>query len=123
MAADQAHSIALADKGMELAEVEGDIARDVQAGEIFRDTIHAQSAASGHPLIDGALRFVRPLLTVYLLGVLSYLGISLHLIVGGLETLPQNELISMYKHVIEQIVFMAVTATFWWFGVRGVSKK
>ena len=122
-AADQAHSLALADKQMDLATVEGQIAADVQQGEIRQATVEAQARPSGHPVIDGILRFVRPLITAYLLVVVTIIGVDLHELTGGLESLPPSDVFDLYTHIVYQVVFLAVTATTWWFGSRPSSPR
>ncbi len=119
--ADQKHALALADKGMEQAALEGQIATDVADAELREATVTAQAMPSGHPLIDGVLRFVRPVITLYLLAIVSIIGANLHSLTGGLEALPSEDLFQLYTHIVQQTVFLAVTAVTWWFGARGVS--
>lgn len=122
-AADQTHSLAMADKKADLAQIEGAIASDIAEMDNISETIRAQSKPSGHPLIDGILRFVRPLITLYLLIVLTIITYKLHTLTGGLENLKDGEIFALYKHIIHQTVFLAVTAVAWWFGSRGAGNK
>jgi len=121
-AQDQAHSLALADKGMELAQLEGEIAVDTAEMDNVGETIRAQGKSSGNAIVDGILRFVRPLITGYLLVIVTVIGFKLHTLLGGFESLPINDVFELYKHIIYQTVFLTVTAVAWWFGSRGVSK-
>ena len=122
-AADQSHSLAMADKKMDLAQIEGEIASDVAEMDNIAETIKAQSIPSGNQVIDGILRFVRPLITIYLLVILTIITYKLHVLTGGLENLKVDEIFALYKHIIHQTVFLAVTAVAWWFGSRGAGNK
>jgi len=120
---DHAHDLDMADKNMEMAETEGQIATDVAEMGNIHETIQAQAKASGIGWLDGILRFVRPVITFYLLVILTIIGFKLHTLVGGLDKLPIAEVFSLYKHIIYQTVFLAVTAVAWWFGSRGGNMK
>jgi hypothetical protein len=120
---DQAHDIQMADKQMDMAAQEGEIAADVAELGNIGETIKAQSKLSGNVVVDGILRFVRPFITFYLLVVLSIIGYQLHKLTGGLESLPTDDVFELYQYLIHQIIFLTVTAVTWWFGSRGAQVK
>ena len=120
---DHAHDLALADKQMDFAQVEGAIARDLAETNNIAETIKAQARPSGNAIIDGVLRFIRPAITAYLLVIVTILALKLHELTGGLERLDVEELFSLYKHIIYQLVFLTVTAVAWWFGSRGANAR
>ena len=120
---DNAHDLDMADKNMEMAQTEGQIDTDIAEMGNVAETIKAQGKSSGNPILDGILRFVRPVITFYLLAVLSVIGWKLHSLTGGLDNLPVGDLFTLYKHVIIQTTFLTVTAVAWWFGSRGGNIK
>ena len=120
---DQAHDLQMADKEMDMAAQEGEIAAEVAELGNISETIKAQSKASGNQLIDGILRFIRPTITFYLLIVLSIIGYQLHGLTDGLEGLGTDKIFALYEYIIHQTVFLTVTAVTWWFGSRGAQVK
>lgn len=117
--ADHQHSLALADKGIEQAALEGEIAVDIAEMGNIQTAINAQARPSGMVLVDAALRFVRPVITAYLLILISYIGYQIHVLVGGLTAIPTTEIVGIYIFLIEAIMFLTTTAVAWWFGSRG----
>jgi len=121
--ADRDHDLAMADKQVERAEAEGAIAMDVAEVGLVDAAIQAQAKSSGNKTVDAVLRFVRPAITAYLLVVVTLIGFKLHELTGGLNNLPIAEVFDLYKHIVHQTVFLAVTAVAWWFGSRGVKRE
>ena len=115
---EQDHTLAVADKQIDIAKAEGQIA--INAGELdaFNETIKQQGKMTGHLFFDGLKSSIRPLLTLILLGQLFYLQYQLNNLMGGLKALPQDQLMAMFLRIVESIIFLATTATGWWFASR-----
>jgi hypothetical protein len=115
---EQDHALQVAEKKIDLAETEGKIA--IEEGELsaFKETIKQQGQMTGHIFFDGLKSAIRPLLTIILLIQLAYLQYQIGGLIGGLESLPQEQLIVLYLRIIEAIIFLATTALGWWFGSR-----
>jgi len=120
--AERVHSLAMADKQLQVTETEGEIALDIAEMGNAGLAIAALARPSGIPYVDAALRFVRPLITVYLLAVVSYFGYLPYDLIGGLEALPTAELVGLFVYLIEALIVLATTATGWWFGSRGMKR-
>ena len=111
-AQERGHEIDMANKNIERAQVEGQI--QVESLEVGAFT---ESQKNGK--VDGALRFVRPVITGYLLIMSSVLFYSVWSNVGGLTAIPKAELVEMLLMMISTAMFLTVTCTAWWFGSRG----
>lgn len=118
MAAEAELSLQLADRELLQAEAEGKIASDLEAGRAFTESQKQARQPTGIKLVDAIRGLMRPLITIYLLAVVSVLSVSLSRIIGGLESIPQVEALEIYKHVIYQTVYLAVMAVSWWFSSR-----
>ena len=116
--AESNHELAMADKAVERAEVEGDIAIGSEEIAAFTESLKSQAQATGIIFVDAVRGMMRPVITVFLLGLSTWLAISVHKLVGGLDSLPAAELFALYKLIIMQIIFLTVTAVTWWFGSR-----
>ena len=116
--AESSHELAMADKEMERAEVEGDIA--IESAEIgaFTESLKAQAKSTGIVFVDAVRGMMRPVITVFLLGLSTWLAVTVHTLVGGLKTISMTELFDLYEIIIQQIIFLTVTAVTWWFGSR-----
>lgn len=76
--------------------------------------------------VDVVRGLTRPLLTLYLDVVLTYYGWMLHksLNVAVLVAGNDNQLIlQLMMQIIEALIFMATTATMWWFAARGIKPQ
>lgn len=118
LAAESEHELAMADKEVERAEVEGDIA--IESAEIgaFAESLQAQAKSTGIVFVDAIRGLMRPLITVFLLILATWLAASVNDMVGGLESMPKAELFDLYRLIIQQLIFLTVTAVTWWFGSR-----
>lgn len=113
------HELALADKEIERAETEGQIQQDILSAEAFKTSLQEQAKTYGIKFVDAIRGLMRPLITVYLLAIGTYLTVKIGMLVGGVEEAFQpEELITMYRDVIAQIMFLVTTAVTWWFGSR-----
>lgn len=114
----QAHEMAVADKEIQRAETEGQIALEAVEGEGWKESITQGFKQTGVKWVDGIRGLMRPVITVYLLAIASVVAFQLSRLVGGLDALPMDEVLSMYRHVISQLIFLTATAVTWWFGSR-----
>jgi len=116
--AESKQALAMADKQIEQAQAESEIASEVAAGEAFSLSQETANKSSGVQWVDGIRSLMRPVITIYLLIVVTYITYNIHQTLGGLNALGTSDLYSLYSHIINQTVFLAVTATLWWFGSR-----
>ena len=116
---ENAQMLAMADKSMEQAEIEGEIAMDIADSNLVVATVNAQAKHSGNAIIDGILRFVRPVIAIYLLVVTTMLANSLSKIIGNMNLLNPSIITDLYVHIIESTVLLTFIAVGWWFGARG----
>ena len=117
------HELALADKQIERAQVEGSVAIDQAEIEAFTDGLKEQSKNYGIKVVDGIRGLMRPLITVYLLVIATLLTLKINQLVGGLDSLEMSELKGIYDNVINQMLFLTATAVTWWFGSRSSSQR
>lgn len=120
--AEQSHAVAMADKKMELAEVEGDIAVDVADSSAFVESVKGSSKTTGSPVGDFVKGLMRPLITMYLLVIVSILGWKLHALIGGLTGLANDEVFALYNEIITSTIFLCMVSVTWWFGSRPHAK-
>ena len=120
---DREHELAIADKERIQAETEGQIASELIDSESFKESIISSRIKTGVKAIDGIRALMRPLITVYLLIITTWMSLKIAALVGGMESLDPVELFNLYKSIIENIIFLTVTAVTWWFGTRGINKK
>lgn len=113
------HELAMADKQMERAQIEGELAIDQEEMKAF--TI---SQTEGNR-VEGILRFVRPGITFYLLAAVSVLFGIVWIKVGGLSTFAPNDLNTLLVDMINAAIYLTVMCVGWWFGSRpgGVFKR
>ena len=108
---------------LQIVQAEGEIAADVAAGEAFAESMKEQQMTYGIRFVDAIRGLMRPIITIYLLGVATWLTINVHTLVGGLEGMPQNDVMALYTEIIAAILFLTTPAVTWWFGSRPSSKR
>jgi len=108
-----AQAVELAKMGVETAKAAGQLAVDKVEAKAFKVS---QKTSSSFAEVLKAL--VRPTI----LGVLMYqvfiIQISLEELTGGLASLPEAEVVALYKIVILAIVGLTSTAVGWYYGAR-----
>ncbi len=118
------HELALADKQMERAQVEGEIQRDVEEIAAFKESLKEQQQIYGIKFVDSIRGLMRPLITIYLLVIGTIITITIGSYVNGIEgAMDDMELIKMYRDTIARVMFLLTTAVAWWFGSRPSSKR
>lgn len=117
-AAEHNHALAVADKQLDIAVQE--TAGKVELGEldVYAETVRQQGKMTGHIFFDGLKSSIRPLLTIILLVQLFILQYQISQLIGGLKNLDPSVLMMLYLRIIEAIIFLATTATGWWFASR-----
>lgn len=113
VAGEREHALALKDKEIQLVEKEGEI-------KGWASTLVDESSKSTLGMMVKAA--IRPTITLYLLAVTSYLTINIWTIVNGLEGLPEDEVLDIFRNIIAQILFLTNTCVTWWFGARASSQ-
>ena len=123
-AAESVQALAMADKQIEQSQAEAEIASEVSAGEAFTASqVLASKQDPGFKIVAAIQSLMRPLITIYLLLIVTYITYNLHQLLNGFEALPISDVYSLYNHIINQTVFLTVTAVLWWFGSRGGRNK
>ena len=72
------HELALADKQIERAQVEGSVAIDQAEVEAFTEGLKEQSKTYGIKAVDGIRGLMRPIITVYLLIIATLLTLKIN---------------------------------------------
>lgn len=122
--AEAEHELAMADKQMERAQVEGNIALGEAELSAFQESLREQSKVYGIKIVDAVRGLMRPLITIYLLIIATLLMTKINELVGGVgNSFSPDELIQTYKGVIDQLLFLTATAVTWWFGSRPSSHR
>ena len=105
------------------SKIEGELADQKLSGQAFLASQESEAVNSGSPRLDGIRKLMRPIITVFLLVIMSIITYQLHTITGGLKSLPADQTIALYRDIIFQILFLVTTAVTWWFGSRPTSKS
>lgn len=115
---EQSHEIQMADKQIERAETEGRVAIDIAETGAFRESLAAGIKSTGIKIVDAIRGLMRPIITVYMLGLATWVSIDIAIAVDGLDALHNDELLTIYKQIIGDLMFLTMTAVTWWFGSR-----
>lgn len=68
-------------------------------------------------LVDFARGMIRPMLTVYLIAILSTVALYLYKLTAA-QSIPADRAWELLSMVVTDIAFLASTAVTWWFGSR-----
>jgi len=112
----QSHQLLVADKNLEIAEseTEGEIANSELAIDLA--TVESQGKLSG------AIAWVRPVLTGYLLIMLSIFTGWVLVEVGGFAEFGTDELVDIFRDLIKTFITLGSAAVLFWFTARQISK-
>ncbi len=111
-----------------VAEVEGETRMDVAASEAFAKSFNEPQMFSERnhhwsmTLLDFLRGIVRPGLTVYLAGITTVMYFQARQLLGDVPV-DQAALTAFLNKITDSIVYLAMTSTMWWFGVRSDRKK
>lgn len=115
-------ALALADKEIDKAKTEGEIQQELGELDAFTQSITAGAKETGIAFVDAVRGLMRPIITSYLLIISTVLAIKINTLVGGLGSLPQDDVFVLYSDIINQVLFLTMVAVTWWFGTRPSSK-
>lgn len=103
---------------LESMRLGGDIAIETADAEAFKESQITKSKFG-----DAIKSAVRPIITGVLLWQVFIVLTSLEAITGGLEALPVDLSIQLYRDIVLNIISLTATAVNWWFAARGTSKR
>ena len=115
---ERSHELQMADKQMQRAKVEGDVAEQQVEAEAFKESIMQAGKRVGITFVDAIKSLMRPTITAYLLVNTTILAVAVGDLLGGLESIPVQELSELYKTIITQVIGLTALAVSWWFGSR-----
>ena len=72
---------------------------------------------------DAIKSAVRPMITGVLLWTVYNITANLETVTGGIESLPPELALELYKEIVLNVICLTATAVNWWFAARGSSKK
>lgn len=104
-----------------IAETEAEAAMDVAASQALTASYKHDKATYGIRFVDAIRGLMRPVITIYLLGILSLIAWQLY----GIEAIASIDAQTAWKlfsDVVRDATFLAVTAVTWWFGSRPNSR-
>lgn len=100
------------------------IGANSKAGEVVANAqafVESQKTVSK---LGGAIKSAfRPLLTSVLMYMVYRILVSLETLTGGLEALPDDMVLSLYREIILNLVSLTATAINWWFASRPTGVK
>lgn len=119
---------------LKVAQEEASAAKDVAetnafAATLFKEPERYSNAATVTPgqqwvlvLLDAIRGMVRPLLTIYLCALTTYVWFQVRELVAS-EELDGQAAIEVWKMVVGNILYLTTTVTLWWFGTRNRQKQ
>lgn len=109
---ERSHELAIADKQVERAEVEGELAvQQIDASAFLT------SQKGNNP--TGWLTVVRPLITGYLLIACTAIFIVVWNKVGGFDSYSPGELKVLLADMVQAALYLTIICVSWWFASRG----
>lgn len=114
---------------LKVAQEEGATSKDVAetnafAGTLFKEPERYSNAATVTPgqqwilvLLDALRGVVRPLLTIYLCALTTYVWFQVRALVES-ENLDGEAALGVWKMVVQNILYLTTTVVLWWFGTR-----
>ena len=103
---------------LESMKLAGDVSVQLSEAQAFGDSQKTISKFG-----DAVKSAVRPVITGILLYQTYVILTSLEAITGGIESLPYELALDLYRDVVLNIISLTATAVSWWFAARGTSKK
>lgn len=114
---------------LKVAQTEGETAKDVADTQAFSQSLfkeperysYAATLSTGQQwlmvLLDCLRGSIRPLLTLYLCMLTTYIWWQVRQLVQY-EELGPEEVLAVWKLVVQTILYLWTTVTLWWFGTR-----
>lgn len=121
-AAAHAHEVAIADKQIQRAEVEGQLAAEVAAQNAFAASMQANRVKYGG-WVDQVRGLMRPILTTHWSWALTLLTAIVWYDVDGMKALEAKQKVELFLILLNAVVFSSTTALGWWFGSRPTLKQ
>ena len=109
-----------ADLALRHAETEAAARIEVAEAQALTASFAHDAARYGGGWIDAVRGLMRPILTLYSLGLLTVIGSLLWRLVNGLDALPAEAMVALFEELVVAVVFLATTMSTWWFGSRGM---
>lgn len=111
-------AIALADKGIEAAKEAGKTAVEQEEAKGFTES---QKPSVISAFSEALKSWVRAIIVAYLLALCTYLAVEINSLVGGLSSIPVDQLTEMYREIIAQSFTLLSFAVGWYYAARGTS--
>lgn len=113
---------------LKVAEAEGETAKDVAASAAFSASLFKEPEryATGElswgqrwlmVLTDMLRGIVRPMLTLYLCALTTYVWYQVRNVLGA-EDLDMDTALAAWTKVVDTILYLTTTCILWWFGTR-----
>jgi len=96
------------------AQADAAVTEMTTAKEIQLSSYAADTASYGGGAVDTVRGLVRPLITAYTLGLMTWIAWLLYDATGGTIADPSV----LWSRVVEAILFLTITTCTWWFGSR-----
>lgn len=94
-------------------QLEGDLADKKLEGQAF-----VEGVKSDNGWMDKTRAIIRPIITTYLVALTTWITYQMHILVGGLDNIPMDNIFTMYWEIISAIIFLTVTCVTYWFNQR-----
>lgn len=118
---------------LRVAQEEGATSKDVAETNAFNTTLLKEperySQGTFTPgqqwilvLLDALRGSVRPLLTIYLCALTTYVWVQVRQLVET-EDLNVDAALSVWKMVVQNILYLTTTVVLWWFGTRNRAQQ
>jgi len=113
----------------QIAVTEANAAKDVAESGAFAESLKAQSVRYSGGKLTGAFAtgclvlldvvsgLVRPLLTIYLCALTTYIWLQVRGLLSS-EGLSTTDALALWHTVIDTILYLTTTCVLWWFGTR-----
>lgn len=119
---------------LRVAQEEGATSRDVAESQAFAQTLLREperfsNSSTLSPwqqwvmvLLDAFRGSVRPLLTIYLCALTTYVWVQVRGELAGTD-LSSSAALEVWRLVVGQILYLTTTVVLWWFGTRNKSPQ
>jgi hypothetical protein len=119
VATTQYHELALADKQIGKTIADGAVVTDAKFADAFVESqSNYFSRSSGVKVVDAVRDLMRPVISCYLLVIVTVLTVRIGDMVGGLSAITGAVAFDLYRTIILELIFLTSTCLSWWFGSR-----
>ncbi|TDO96703.1 hypothetical protein [Marinomonas balearica] len=108
----------LAEQGLEIQREKNDTEVELKELSAFETSQRLNQPLTNRfaELIRGLMR---PVITLYLLTIATYIALHISAYLGDIAMFLQKEdMVSMYRDMLDKVMFLTTTAVTWWFGSR-----